>query len=60
MHEISGTAQKIVGALCRAPSSLCPDDKNAPIRETFLLADLIVVPAGGVELRQNVSASVIT
>ncbi len=47
-HEISRVPQKIIGPLARTAPSLDTDGNDTAVRETFLLADLIVVPAGGV------------
>jgi hypothetical protein len=47
-HKISRVPQKIVGALARTATSLDTDGNNTAVGKTFLFADLIVVPAGGV------------
>ena len=53
-HEVSGIAQQIVGTFGRSTAGLGSNRDNASICKTFLLADLIVVPARGVELWQDV------
>ena len=53
-HEISGVAQKIISPFARTSASLDAHGNNAAVGETFLLADLIVAPAGAVQFRQDV------
>ena len=58
-HEISGVAQKIISPFARTSASLDAHGNNAAVGETFLLADLIVVPAGSVQFRQDVLSTAV-
>jgi hypothetical protein len=53
-REVSGKAQKIIGAFRGATARLGADDEDTAVSETLLLADLVVAPASGVEFRQDV------
>ena len=45
---------QVVAHASPAAGALTPTINNVPIREAFLLADFIVVPAGEIKLPQNV------
>ena len=53
-HEIPGVTQQVVGPFCRTATRLSSYDDDASIGKAFLFADLVVVPASGVEFRQDV------
>jgi hypothetical protein len=53
-HEVPCIAQEIISAFTGPAASPRTHGNYAAVSEAFLLADLIVVPAGGVKLRQNV------
>jgi hypothetical protein len=47
-HEIAGIAQQVVGAFRGPAVGLTSRHDDSTIRETLLLADLVVVPTSGV------------
>jgi hypothetical protein len=51
--KIAAIAQKVIGALLRTPESAVARKYDAAVREPLLLADLRVLPARVVQLRED-------
>ena len=53
-HEIACVTKEVVGPFLGEPANFVAGYKNSAVGERFLLADLVITPAGGVQLGQNV------
>src|SRR5437870_2351992 len=54
-RKITAIAKQIISPFLRLALNLRADHDNASISETSLLTDLLVCPAGSVQLRQNIT-----